>query len=140
MPVCAELHTPADPIDALFVTPSGRLVTVAAKLWRNPEAPRTVIAQVLNYAKRTCPLGVRGFATGNQPSIRDKGKPALPDSLNSVRVSCAESLTNCGPPVCDRSSPCVAPSHVASSSESGTRPERERYPTPRCATGCRAWW
>lgn len=51
IPVCTELNTPAGPLDALFVTPSGRLVIVEAKLWRNPEARRKVIAQVLDYAK-----------------------------------------------------------------------------------------
>lgn len=57
IPVCTELNTPAGPIDALFVTPSGRLVIVEAKLWRNPEARRKVIAQVLDYAKELARWG-----------------------------------------------------------------------------------
>lgn len=35
----------------LYVTPTGRLAVVEAKLWRNPEARRKVIAQILDYAK-----------------------------------------------------------------------------------------
>ena len=45
VPVCKELNTPAGPLDALFVTPEGRLVVLEAKLWRNPEARRKVVAQ-----------------------------------------------------------------------------------------------
>ncbi len=51
IPVCTELHTPAGPLDALYVTPKGKLVIVEAKLWRNPEARRKVIGQILDYAK-----------------------------------------------------------------------------------------
>jgi hypothetical protein len=36
-------------VDILGVTPDGRLVIVECKLWRNPEARREVIAQVLEY-------------------------------------------------------------------------------------------
>lgn len=49
--VCMELNTPAGPIDALYATPQGRLVVLETKLWRNPEARRTVVGQVLDYAK-----------------------------------------------------------------------------------------
>lgn len=51
IPVCKELATPAGPIDALLVTRTGRLVIVEAKLWKNPEARRKVIGQILDYAK-----------------------------------------------------------------------------------------
>jgi len=51
IPVCKELNTPAGPLDILYVTPQGRLVIVEAKLWRNPEARRKVIGQILDYAK-----------------------------------------------------------------------------------------
>ncbi len=38
-------------IDNLFVTPKGSLCIVETKLWRNPEAHRTVVAQILDYAQ-----------------------------------------------------------------------------------------
>lgn len=38
-------------IDNLFVSPNGLLTIVETKLWRNPEAHRTVVAQILDYAK-----------------------------------------------------------------------------------------
>jgi hypothetical protein len=38
-------------IDNLFINPRGLLTLVETKLWRNPEAHRTVVAQILDYAK-----------------------------------------------------------------------------------------
>ena len=51
MAVCQELPCPAGSIDNVFVTPQGYLVFVECKLWRNTEARRKVIAQILDYAK-----------------------------------------------------------------------------------------
>jgi hypothetical protein len=39
-------------IDNLFISPEGLLTIVETKLWRNPQAHRVVVAQILNYAKR----------------------------------------------------------------------------------------
>jgi hypothetical protein len=50
IPVCRELATDAGRIDILYVTPKGDLVIVETKLWRNPQARREVIGQILNYA------------------------------------------------------------------------------------------
>jgi hypothetical protein len=51
IPVCLELPTPSGSVDNLFVTPDGELVLVECKLWRNPEARRKVVGQILDYAK-----------------------------------------------------------------------------------------
>lgn len=51
MPLCMELDTPAGPIDALYITATGKLVVLETKLWRNPEARRKVIGQILHYAQ-----------------------------------------------------------------------------------------
>jgi len=51
VPICRELPTPAGPVDVLYATPQGRLAIVEAKLWRNPEARREVVGQILDYAK-----------------------------------------------------------------------------------------
>lgn len=50
VPVCRELKTEAGFIDLLYVTAKGKLAIVEAKLWRNPEARRKVVAQILDYA------------------------------------------------------------------------------------------
>ena len=41
-----------DSIDNLLISPTGRLTIVETKLWRNPEATREVVAQILDYATR----------------------------------------------------------------------------------------
>jgi hypothetical protein len=53
-PLCRELAIPRPGgnvfLDILGVTRSGRLVLVECKLWRNPQARREVVAQILEYA------------------------------------------------------------------------------------------
>lgn len=49
IPVCMELSTPHGAIDNLFMTPSGDIVLIEVKLWRNSEARRKVVAQALDY-------------------------------------------------------------------------------------------
>lgn len=39
-------------IDNLYISPEGRLTIVETKLWRNPQAVREVVAQILDYATR----------------------------------------------------------------------------------------
>lgn len=51
LPVCMELSTTAGPLDILMITPRGKIVIIETKLWRNPEARRKVVAQILDYAK-----------------------------------------------------------------------------------------
>lgn len=52
IPVCMEIETGAGPADILYVTPSGQIILVETKLWRNPEARREVVGQILDYAKQ----------------------------------------------------------------------------------------
>lgn len=51
IPVCVELPMRSGYLDNLLVTPAGDLALVECKLWRNPEARREVIAQIIDYAK-----------------------------------------------------------------------------------------
>ena len=48
-------------IDNLFITPTGRLTVVETKLWRNPQATRHVLAQMLDYASRLSSLSYEEF-------------------------------------------------------------------------------
>jgi len=52
-PLCAELQlgVGVGRLDAAFINPFGRLTLVECKLWRNPQARREVVAQVLDYAR-----------------------------------------------------------------------------------------
>ena len=51
VPVCKELSLPAGYADALYANQLGRLTLSEFKLWRNPQARREVIGQILDYAK-----------------------------------------------------------------------------------------
>ncbi|MBL8908864.1 MAG: hypothetical protein JNM20_19495 [Rhizobiales bacterium] len=59
--VCRELRTQHGPIDNLLITPEGNLIVVEAKLWRNPEARRKVVAQALDYASCLFELDYEGL-------------------------------------------------------------------------------
>ena len=60
-PVCMELPIGSGFADNLLVSPDGNLVVVECKLWRNPEARRKVIAQVIDYAKDLMRLDYAGL-------------------------------------------------------------------------------
>lgn len=51
VPICTELPVPSGFVDNLLLTPDGGIVVIEAKLWRNSEARREVVGQVLDYAK-----------------------------------------------------------------------------------------
>jgi len=49
-PIGREVPTSAGSIDNLFISHAGYLVLAETKLWRNPEAKREVVAQLIDYA------------------------------------------------------------------------------------------
>ncbi len=51
LPVAWELQTRCGLIDLLFINSDGMITIVETKLWRNPEARRKVVAQIIDYAK-----------------------------------------------------------------------------------------
>ena len=51
VPICRELYTRAGYVDALYINALGRLILAEFKLWRNPQARREVIGQILDYSK-----------------------------------------------------------------------------------------
>lgn len=67
-PACRELVLTfgagrSGALDNVFLTPQGRLVLVEAKLWRNPEARRSVVAQAMEYAAAVFRLSYEEFQT-----------------------------------------------------------------------------
>jgi hypothetical protein len=85
LPLCRELRTEAGPLDIAFISPTGRLTLVECKLWRNPEARRKVVAQVLDYARAISHWSYSdlqrqvSIATGRQGNIAfDLAKTADP--------------------------------------------------------------
>ncbi len=49
--ICMELPLPSGFVDNVYATPDGDLIIGETKLFRNPEARREVIGQVIDYAK-----------------------------------------------------------------------------------------
>ena len=51
IPICRELSTESGYIDLVYVNEYGFITIGECKLWRNPEARRKVVGQILDYAK-----------------------------------------------------------------------------------------
>lgn len=51
IPIGREVGTQTGSIDILYISPVGKLTIVETKLWKNPEKHRTVVAQIIDYAK-----------------------------------------------------------------------------------------
>ena len=51
IPICRELNTKSGYIDLIYLNDSGFITIGECKLWRNPEARRKAVGQVLDYAK-----------------------------------------------------------------------------------------
>ena len=51
VPICRELPTDSGPADLIYINEFGYITIAECKLWRNPEARRKVIGQILDYAK-----------------------------------------------------------------------------------------
>lgn len=92
VPICTELDTRAAGIaDVLHINPLGMPTLIECKLWRNPEARREVVGQILDYAR-----ALRAWSYGDlqrevararkQPGfdlyghVRDSGYPDLDES------------------------------------------------------------
>jgi len=90
IPVCTELQTPVGPLDVLLVTPSGRLCVVETKLWRNPEARRKVVAQILDYAKE--------LSTWDYGDLQREVNRRIGGSGNALyRIACGSDAENAPP-------------------------------------------
>jgi hypothetical protein len=77
VPICTELNTPAGAIDNFMVTPSGLPVLVECKLWRNPEARREVVSQILDYAKELSRWSSSDLQREVSRRLRRDGNPIL---------------------------------------------------------------
>ena len=82
IPVCMELPLRVGSVDNLFITPEGNLVVVEVKLWGNPEARRTVVAQALEYATELFKLDYVGLEAAVKRA--DFGGAERPSGLYSL--------------------------------------------------------
>jgi hypothetical protein len=88
--LCTELQTTAGPIDVALISPDGRPVLVETKLWRNPQARREVVAQILDYSRTLTrwsysdlqrEVNARTGGKGNTPfAIAQKLSPELDEA------------------------------------------------------------
>lgn len=83
IPVGMELPTPAGFVDNLFVTPQGNIVIVECKLWRNPEARRAVVTQVIDYAQSMANWRYEDFERAIKKSI-DENKKTIDKTLFQI--------------------------------------------------------
>ena len=84
-------------IDNLFISPYGRITLVETKLWRNPEAMRQVVAQILDYAKRLSALNYNDLENmfRNATNVKHSKSPlyehvrsAFPEDVHNERDFC----------------------------------------------------
>jgi hypothetical protein len=63
IPICRELSTDSGFIDLIYINEYGFITIGECKLWRNPEARRKVIGQILDYAKDLSKWDFKKFET-----------------------------------------------------------------------------
>jgi hypothetical protein len=78
-PVCQELPLAngSKYVDNLLINPDGRICIVECKLWRNPEAVREVVAQVLDYAAELARLSYLELEAAAAKAVRQNERDFL---------------------------------------------------------------
>ncbi len=83
IPVCRELPLVcgagrSGALDNLLITATGGLVLVETKLWRNPEARRSVVAQAMEYAAAVFRMSYDQLQTAVDTARKAAGEPVMP--------------------------------------------------------------
>jgi hypothetical protein len=68
--VCRELPTPVGRIDNLYITENGNLAIAECKLWKNPQARREVVAQVIDYAHSMTKWSYEDLESATRAGVR----------------------------------------------------------------------
>ncbi|GJL85317.1 MAG: hypothetical protein DHS20C02_10920 [Micavibrio sp.] len=71
VPVLREFPVPSGYLDNFYITPEGYPVLVEVKLWKNQEARRKVVAQILEYAKDFAALSYEDINKEIRKQIKD---------------------------------------------------------------------
>ena len=74
IPICTELSIKSGFIDLVYINEYGFITIGECKLWRNPEARRKVIGQILDYAKDLSKLNYSKFEKICLAARKDKSK------------------------------------------------------------------
>lgn len=93
IPICKELSTESGAIDLIFLNEFGFITICECKLWRNPDARRSVIGQILDYGKDISKWDYLKFETaclkarkGTEKSLIDIMHTRFPDLEESAFV------------------------------------------------------
>ena len=74
--ICRELTTPSGSCDLIYLNENGFITIGECKLWRNPEARRKVVGQILDYAKDIAQWNYQQFESACLKA-RNKGEDSL---------------------------------------------------------------
>ncbi len=74
IPLAREFPVTSGSIDVLYASADGSLCLVETKLWRNPEAHRTVLAQLLDYAKALSQMDYAEFRARVESAASQSGQ------------------------------------------------------------------
>lgn len=80
-PVCTELPLGGQYLDNLLINADGRICLVECKLWRNPEAVRKVVGQVLDYAGELSQLTYEDLDSAVRRACRQKSGNVLAEKV-----------------------------------------------------------
>jgi hypothetical protein len=78
IPIVRELGTGAGPVDLIYMNSKGYITLVETKLWRNPEARRSVVAQIIDYAKEIAEWSYEQFVEAIKRSSLYKNRSGDP--------------------------------------------------------------
>jgi len=74
IPICRELNTASGYVDLIYINEYGFITIGECKLWRNPEARRKVVGQILDYAKDLAKWDYSKFEKECLRARKEKGK------------------------------------------------------------------
>jgi hypothetical protein len=80
--ICKELVTDSGPCDLVYLNANGFITIAECKLWRNPEARRKAVGQILDYAKDVTKWDYQKFE-GECLKARGSGEPSLYEILRA---------------------------------------------------------
>ena len=81
IPLGREIQVTSGQIDVLYITFEGKICIVETKLWRNSEATRQVVAQIIGYAKDLSLLEFKEFC---QITTKKRGEEAVHAFFNRM--------------------------------------------------------
>ena len=77
VPLAREVGVKSGSVDLLFTSPTGYLTLVETKLWKNPEARRAVVGQVLDYTKELAGWSFEDLEEAVRKARPDMAGPGL---------------------------------------------------------------